>query len=200
VQELAYIALVDGTTLRRAAISHALSTRGTHVEPFESIRELTEHWPRSGLILAQDDGSTIASLIEHMEHAGDWLPVVGFAEAPSPRHVVDAVLSGALDYVAWPFEAAELFDTLTAALRRAADRGNVRLRVAHARSRLECLSRREREVLSCVARGLSSRKIGEMLAISPRTVEIHRANLLHKLGANHTSEAIRIAIEADLVR
>jgi DNA-binding CsgD family transcriptional regulator len=51
-----------------------------------------------------------------------------------------------------------------------------------------------------VARGLSSRKIGEMLAISPRTVEIHRANLLHKMGANHTSEAIRIAIEADLVR
>ena len=41
--------------------------------------------------------------------------------------------------------------------------------------------------------------IGEQLAISPRTVEIHRANMLDKMGANHTSEAIRIAIEASLV-
>ena len=41
--------------------------------------------------------------------------------------------------------------------------------------------------------------IGERLRISPRTVEIHRANMLNKMGASHTSEAIRIAIEASLV-
>jgi DNA-binding CsgD family transcriptional regulator len=45
---------------------------------------------------------------------------------------------------------------------------------------------------------MSNRLIGEKLAISPRTVEIHRANMLNKMGANHTSEAIRIAIEAAL--
>ena len=50
-----------------------------------------------------------------------------------------------------------------------------------------------------MAGGLSNRMIGEKLAISPRTVEIHRANMLTKMGANHTSEAIRIAIEAALV-
>ena len=47
--------------------------------------------------------------------------------------------------------------------------------------------------------GLSNRRIGERLEISPRTVEIHRANMLNKMGASHTSEAIRIAIEASLV-
>ncbi|MFP5395096.1 MAG: LuxR C-terminal-related transcriptional regulator [Alphaproteobacteria bacterium] len=47
--------------------------------------------------------------------------------------------------------------------------------------------------------GLSNRMIGERLRISPRTVEIHRANMLNKMGASHTSEAIRIAIEASLV-
>ena len=61
------------------------------------------------------------------------------------------------------------------------------------------LTKREREVLAGVAGGLSNRMIGEKLSISPRTVEIHRANMLTKMGANHTSEAIRIAIEAALV-
>jgi DNA-binding NarL/FixJ family response regulator len=74
-----------------------------------------------------------------------------------------------------------------------------KLREAVARSRVERLTRREREVLAGVAGGLSNRLIGEKLNISPRTVEIHRANMLNKMGANHTSEAIRIAIEASLV-
>lgn len=54
-------------------------------------------------------------------------------------------------------------------------------------------------MLAGVADRLSNRLIGERLAISPRTVEIHRANMLNKMGANHTSEAIRIAIEASLI-
>jgi DNA-binding NarL/FixJ family response regulator len=73
------------------------------------------------------------------------------------------------------------------------------LREAVARSRIERLTPREREVLSGVAGGLSNRAIAEQLAISPRTVEIHRANMLQKIGANHTSEAIRVAIEAALI-
>ncbi len=73
------------------------------------------------------------------------------------------------------------------------------LREARARSRVQRLTRREREVLAGVAVGMSNRLIGEQLDISPRTVEIHRANMLTKIGAQHTSEAIRIAIEASLV-
>ena len=46
---------------------------------------------------------------------------------------------------------------------------------------------------------MSNRLIGDKLCISPRTVEIHRANMLNKMGANHTSDAIRIAVEAALV-
>ena len=64
---------------------------------------------------------------------------------------------------------------------------------------MQKLTRREREVLEGVADGLSNRMIGERLRISPRTVEIHRANMLNKMGASHTSEAIRIAIEASIV-
>ena len=58
---------------------------------------------------------------------------------------------------------------------------------------------REREVLGGVANGLSNELIAKQLGISSRTVEIHRANMLDKIGANHTSDAIRLAIEASLL-
>ncbi|MFC0683315.1 LuxR C-terminal-related transcriptional regulator [uncultured Novosphingobium sp.] len=184
---------------RRAAISHALSSGNIHVEPFENISELSSTWPRSGVILIHDEAGVIDDLIEAMAHHGEWFPIIAFSEDPSANRIVEAILDGAIDYIAWPIGAAELNETLARAIARAETVGNAKLREVMARARVERLTRREREVLGGVASGLSNRLIGEKLSISPRTVEIHRANMLNKLGANHTSDAIRIAIEAALV-
>jgi len=191
--------LVDGDFRRRAAISHCLSGSGLHVEPFEDTAELFSRWPRDGLLLVHDSGEAISALLDHMGRTGNWLPIIAFAEAPSTRRIVEAVLQGAVDYLVWPFDDAELAETMKVAQERALSVSGTKLREAVARSRIERLTRREREVLAGVAGGLSNRLIGEKLSISPRTVEIHRANMLNKMGANHTSEAIRIAIEASLV-
>jgi FixJ family two-component response regulator len=191
--------LVDGDLRRRAAISHCLSGSGLHVEPFEDVRELYSRWPADGVLLVHDSGSAIGDLIAHMSQSGDWLPIIAFAEEPSTRRIVEAVLQGAVDYLVWPFEEAELIQSMDVAEDRARSVAGSKLREAVARSRVERLTRREREVLAGVAGGLSNRLIGEKLNITPRTVEIHRANMLNKMGANHTSEAIRIAIEASLV-
>ena len=191
--------LVDGDFRRRAAISHCLSGTGLHVEPFEDTAELFSRWPRDGLLLVHDSGTAITSLLEHMGRTGDWLPIIAFAEQPTTRRIVEAVLQGAVDYLVWPFDETELDETMKVAEERAVSVSGSKLREAVARSRVERLTRREREVLAGVAGGLSNRLIGEKLNISPRTVEIHRANMLNKMGANHTSEAIRIAIEASLV-
>jgi len=190
--------LVDHDTRRRAAITHALSTSNIHVEPFESIPELAQAWPHSGIVLLHDQDDAIATLIDAMSKNGEWFPVIAFSDEPNPARIVEAILDGAIDYIAWPIAGDELASTLDRALDRAERIGNAKLREVMARSRIDKLTRREREVLTGVAGGLSNRLIGERLAISPRTVEIHRANMLHKLGANHTSDAIRIAIEADL--
>lgn len=190
--------LIDGDTRRRAAIVHALSPCNIHVEPLEAVSELSGTWPQSGVILIHDRDDAIGALIVKMADAGAWLPVVAFSEDPSAHQIVEAILEGALDYVVWPFDASGLTGTLQRAYERARQAGNVRLREAMARNRICRLTNRERQVLDGVANGLSNRLIGEKLSISPRTVEIHRANMLNKLGANHTSEAIRIAIEAAL--
>lgn len=191
--------LVDGDFRRRAAISHCLSGSGLHVEPFEDTAELFSRWPRDGLLLVHDSEGVIPALLDHMGRTGDWLPIIAFAEQSSTRRIVEAVLQGAVDYLIWPFNESELAESMLVAQQRSISVAGSKLREAVARSRVERLTRREREVLTGVAGGLSNRLIGEKLNISPRTVEIHRANMLNKMGANHTSEAIRIAIEAALV-
>lgn len=193
------IRLVDPDSRRRAAITHRLSAERYRVDPFENIDELGDPWPSDGVILIYNEGRPIGALLERMTATGRWLPVIAFSEAPDAHRVVEAVLDGALDYLVWPFDR----EALDAALDWAGNCdnaiGNARLREARARSRLQRLTTREHEVLSGVTDGLSNRQIAQRLGISPRTVEIHRANMLNKIGARHTSEAIRVAIEAALI-
>jgi len=193
------IVLIDSNFRRRAAISHSLAGTDIHVEPFESIEEMARRWPQSALILVGDEDDMVQELFAAMSESGHWLPVIAYAEAPSIPRVVRAVLAGALDYLDWPIGETEARRMLAVAETGGSGIGGARLREAMARSRVQKLTRREREVLAGVANGLSNRRIGERLEISPRTVEIHRANMLNKMGASHTSEAIRIAIEASLV-
>jgi two-component system response regulator FixJ len=194
-----HLILIDSDSRRRAAVSHCLAESAIHVEPFESLAEIRSRWPREGVLMVHDEDSIVGEVMQAMASSGNWLPLVAFAEAPDSRRAVRAVLEGAIDYIAWPFDAETVSNVVTEAQERAESLGSARLREAMARSRIERLTRREREVLAGVADGLSNRMIGDKLRISPRTVEIHRANMLNKMGANHTSEAIRIAIEASLV-
>lgn len=193
------VVLVDSNFRRRAAISHCLAGTNIHVEPFESIEEMTRRWPHGSILLIGDEDDIVHDLFAAMTASGHWLPIVAYAPEPSIPRVVRAILAGALDYLDWPFAETEVRAAISLAEISNAGIGTVKLREAMARSRVQRLTRREREVLTGVADGLSNRLIGERLEISPRTVEIHRANMLNKMGASHTSEAIRIAIEASLV-
>lgn len=192
--------LIDTDMRRRAAISHMLGAVGIHVEPFETPAEIGKRWPRTDMVLIEDTESAIVDLAELMMEGSHWLPVVGFAARPSTHRVARTIMDGAVDYLEWPFTAEEVREVMKSAVDNASGIGTIKLREAQARSRVQKLTQREREVLAGVADGLSNRRIGEKLAISPRTVEIHRANMLTKMGANHTSEAIRIAVEAALDR
>ncbi|MDB5724301.1 MAG: DNA-binding response regulator [Novosphingobium sp.] len=191
--------LIDSETKRRAAICHALDRTGIYVEPFESVAELKAMWPPSGAVLVEDAPGAIAALVQFMAGTDHVLPLIGFAEKPGAQRVARAILDGALGYLEWPSAPAEIAQAVTDAGTNADQLGSFRLRQARARSRIQALTRREQQVLDAITEGLSNREIGERLEISPRTVEIHRANMLTKVGANHTSEAIRIAIEATLV-
>ncbi len=104
--------------------------------------------------------------------------------------------AGAVDFIEKPFEKAVLLDAIQLAFERLNRSQAARERASEANVRLQALTHREREVLDGLAQGLPNKTIAYDLGISPRTVEIHRANLMTKLEVRSLSEALRIAFAA----
>ena len=109
-----------------------------------------------------------------------------------------AMKAGAVDFLEKPFDKQSLLSSLEAARGRLEVASTMESRREEARQRLNVLTPRERDVLTGLVQGLPNKTIAYDLGISPRTVEIHRANLMEKLGVRSLSEALRIAFAAGL--
>ncbi|HEX7929343.1 MAG TPA: LuxR C-terminal-related transcriptional regulator [Sphingomicrobium sp.] len=192
MHDLAFV--IDSDVRRRASICYFLNNEGIFAEPFETIEEFLHAWPRSGVVLIHNDERAVASLMEQICSLHSWLPIVAFSEEPATSTIVD----GAIGYAAWPGCGATLIKALRESLARTGPAIASGSRQRLAMAEIDKLSVREREVLAGMVEGLSNRLMGEHLGISPRTVELHRANLLAKLGAKHSTDAIRLAIRASL--
>ena len=192
--------IVDPSSRSRAEQSRLGFELGFHCEIYADADELMQHPPETGVVLVrEDDGMGAASdVLSVLAEAGIWIPVVGTSCDPRPSHVVAAIKAGALDYLRLPLQAERLQQTVERIESEAAAYGIARRRMVQARSRIANLSPREREVLDWLAEGRSNKMIARELEISPRTVEIHRANMMTKLGAQHSAEAVRLHIEAQL--
>jgi FixJ family two-component response regulator len=192
--------IVDGDSRSRAEQARTAFALGHHAEVYSDLSELLERPPHAGVILLCQramDGS-LGELFERFGEEGIWLPVVVCAEEPPVERVVAAIKGGALDYLQLPLEAGRLARSLARVVEEAEAHGRARRRLTEARRRVGMLSRREREVLELLAVGSSNKLIARELGISPRTVEIHRSNMMGKLRAGHSAEAVRFWLEADL--
>ena len=191
---------IDPSTRIRAELSRIGFELGHHAEVYGDVDELIEHTPRSGIIIARDDpavGGVVATL-DRLSQAGVWLPLLATDHDPDTARTVAAIKAGALDYLALPIERDAFARTLARMSEEARAHGEARRRMIEARDRIEALSNRERQVLDWLAEGSSNKAIARELEISPRTVEIHRANMMTKLGAKHSAEAVRLRIEAQM--
>lgn len=191
--------ILDSESVRRAQLARLAFAAGHHAEIYATIEEFVAHAPERGLLLVQDDcsGPSIAELIDTLLQAGQWMPVIALAERPRTPDVVLAIKAGAFDYLEVPQQIGPLNEAIERALQESEGHRNRRSRAVEARQRIACLSPREREVLDRLAEGLSNKAIARDLAISPRTVEIHRMKMMAKLGARHAADAVRLRIEAD---
>ena len=108
------------------------------------------------------------------------------------------MLAGAIDYVDWSGDSVVVSEAVSSAIQIGERIQPLRQRQMRARRRVNALTRRERQVLLAMAEGMSNKEMASELRISHRTVEIHRANMMQKVGAAHTADAIRLAIEASL--
>ncbi len=194
------IHIVDVDPRNRAQYARAVFEMGHHAEVYDDVFELTSHMPRKGIVLARDDQSTggIAGLMDAMAEKGAWLPIIAMADRPCIDHVVSAMRAGAFDYLPQPLHPPALELAIERVARKAATQVEIRKRSLDARTRISMLSNREREVLDRLAQGCSNKAIARDLDISPRTVEIHRGNMMEKLGARHAAEAVRLRLEASI--
>jgi len=192
--------ILDKDVKRRAAIAFGLSARNYKAQVYENLEEVVNFPPRDGLLLLNDDfaGDEMSYVTGVIAANLARVPVIVFGEEPSTESVVKAMLAGAVDFIEWPFDPERFEQSLARAEGDVSSQTRAVERKQNALARLEALTEREREVLRNLIHGHSSKDIGIILGISPRTVEVHRASLITKLGARSTSDAIRIGIYGGL--
>ncbi|WP_414711498.1 response regulator transcription factor [Sphingobium yanoikuyae] len=113
---------------------------------------------------------------------------------------VAAMKMGAVDFLVKPFERQSLLQAVENAWSVLHDNGARRQRTMQAQALVEKLTPRERDVLAGLTMGLPNKHIALQLGISPRTIEIHRANLMAKLKTRNLSDALRVAFAAGIGR
>ena len=195
--------VVDDDASVRRSVGFMLKTSGYQVQTYESGAELLRNSAKleQGCILLdiRMPGMDGLDVQQALLEKGIGLPVIIMTGHGDVSLAVRAMKAGAVDFVEKPFEKEALLSSLEEGFRRLSRKEGSHERRKDAEVRLQALTPREREVLDGLAQGLPNKTIAYDLGISPRTVEIHRANLMTKLGVRSLSEALRIAfaVQAD---
>ncbi|MCC2979790.1 MULTISPECIES: response regulator transcription factor [unclassified Sphingomonas] len=196
--------LVDDEEEVRAATAFMLEADGYAVRSWRSATAFVDALARidPGCVLLDIRMPDISGLEvqQQLKQASVNLPVIVLTGHGDITVAVKAMRAGALTFLEKPPEREALMDALTEGFDRLADASTAAAREEQARRLIARLSERERDVLGGLTRGLPNKYIAYDLDISPRTVEIHRANLMSKLGVRSLSEALRIAFSADFGR
>ncbi len=201
-EQIRNVHLVDDDEAIRRSVSFTLRTSGYLVKTYSSglefLREAKGVAPGCILLdvrMPEMDGLEVQRALKEM---GVLLPVVVMTGHGDVTIAVQAMKDGAVDFIEKPFEKASLLSAIEAGLDRLEQAGRRHARADEARVKLEALTSREMDVIKGLVRGHPNKTIAYDLDISPRTVEIHRANLMAKLGVASLSEALRIAFAAGI--
>lgn len=191
----------DEDSVRRSA-SFMLKTSGFQVQSWESgvafLKEVRQLDPGCILLdvrMPEMDGLEVQ---QELHARGVTMPVIVLTGHGDVSIAVRAMKAGAVDFIEKPFDKAVLLAALDQAFARLEAHSDASAKAEEAEVVLAGLSGREREVLEGLAQGLPNKTIAYDLGISARTVEVHRANVMTKLGARSLSDALRIAFAAGL--
>ena len=192
--------IVDDDEAVRDSLSVLLESKSYTVKSFGSAPEFLAAAPLLPLgclivdiRMPEMDGLELQQRLIERTLNFPMIVITGHGDVPL---AVRAMKAGAVDFIEKPFAADAMLDSLQAALARLVAPNEKDPAAAGATEKLALLSPREREVLAGLVAGLPNKSIAYDLAISPRTVEIHRARVMDKMGARSLSQLVRLALAA----
>lgn len=190
--------IIDDDVAVRQSLAFLLSTAGFAVRVHESATAFLEVLPfaQVGCIVTdirmpEMDG---LELQRRLRASKISVPVIVITGHGDVALAVEAMKSGAADFIEKPFDDEVLIGAIRSALARRTEDARGEARAAEIRSRLGLLSAREREVLGGLVAGKANKVIAYDIGISPRTVEVYRANVMTKMQADSLSELVRMVL------
>lgn len=201
-EEASLVHLVDDDEAIRRSAGFLLKTAGFRVQTYSSGLELLKNVrslePGCILLDIRMPGMDGLEVQRELKEAGCLLPVIIMTGHGDVAAAVQAMKAGAVDFIEKPFEKQTLLSAIEIGRERLDQASARSARAEEAAARLKVLTSRETDVLVGLVRGLPNKTIAYDLGISPRTVEIHRANLMDKLQVRSLSEVLRIAFTAGI--
>lgn len=192
--------VVDDDESVRESLSALLETQGLNAIAFASAEAFLLGYqpmaPACAVIDLRMPGMDGLSLLEHLRARGITLPVLvvtGHGDVPL---AVRAMKAGATDFIEKPYSNATLLESIARALAAAGAGQATPIDPEDTRARIAGLTPRERDILQQLVIGHPNKIIAYHLNISPRTVEIHRANVMKKMNADSLSHLVRLALGA----
>ena len=198
----AVIHVIDDDAAMRDSLAFLLDVTGFQPDVFESANAfLGKALNKAPACVVSDirmPGMSGVELVRKLRSEGVPCPVILITGHGDVALAVEAMKAGAIDFIEKPFDDAVLLGAIRSALEaRTENQGDSAART-EAQARLAELSPRERDVLQGLVAGKINKVIAHELSISPRTVEVYRANLMAKTGVRSISELMRIALAAGL--
>ncbi len=196
--------VIDDDETIRKAVGFTLRTAGFAVETYGSgvdFLKIADEAERGSIVLDMHmpdmNGLQVQAALTQMDIS---MPVVMLTGNGDIALAVQAMKAGAVDFLAKPIERALLLDAIDRAFARIDTAEGRALEEAEACRQVDLLTPRERDVLEGLAQGLPNKTIAYDLGISSRTVEVHRASIMSKLGVRTLAETLRIAFAAGMGR
>jgi two-component system response regulator FixJ len=196
------IHVVDDDAAMRDSMAFLLDVNGFKPLTYDSAATFLAESPIDALSCVVSDirmpGMNGIELVRKLKSTGSACPVILVTGHGDVALAVEAMKAGAADFIEKPFDDAVLLDAIRTALEAHQATRGAGAAKQEAEARLAELSPRERDVLQGLVAGKINKVIAHDLNISPRTVEVYRANLMAKTGARSMSELMRIALAAGL--
>ena len=190
--------VVDDDVDVRKSLGFLLATADFAVRLHESATAFLSTAPRSldGCIVTdvRMPGIDGIEFMRQLRASGHTIPVIVMTGHADVALAVQAMKEGASDFIEKPFDDEMLIDAIRSALANRNQANATHPQSAEIHGRLATLSERERQVLDGLVSGLPNKTIAYDLGISPRTVEIHRANVMSKMAAGSLSHLVRMAL------